>query len=60
MADTVAVAFYIEWILISGTPLGGTTDPGLKFAAALLTILAKLVDAESIWQRHVQALALQT
>ena len=47
-AETVASAFYGEWIALFGTPLTITTDQGAQFESALFSALARLVVASKV------------
>ena len=47
-AETVALAFYNEWISLFGAPLTITTDQGAQFESSLFTALAQLVGASKI------------
>ena len=47
-ADTVASAFYTNWICHYGTPLSITTDQGMQFESALFTALARLIGANKL------------
>ena len=47
-ADTVAAAFYNNWVTQFGTPLSITTDQGTQFEGNLFTSLARLIGANKI------------
>ena len=47
-ADTVASAFYSEWICQFGTPLTLTSDQGAQFESTLFSSLARLIGANKI------------
>ncbi|XP_039969030.1 uncharacterized protein LOC120780861 [Bactrocera tryoni] len=47
-AETVAHAFYTQWICQFGTPLTITTDQGLQFESALFTSLSRMLGIHRI------------
>ena len=47
-AETVAFAFYSNWISTFCTPLTITTDQGTQFEYAIFTALARIVGAGKI------------
>lgn len=48
LAETIAEAFYVQWIAFFGCPLVITTDQGTQFESELFQALSKLIGAHRI------------